>query len=115
MDRRTEPNGATLNLRRSRRVLAQLGRASRQTDFHSQIPRVLSYLVLMVVSLLCRSPSDWAKGLSCEMSPTARNRVVGSSTWAKGRTVERKWAFASCFQSAAPQFWGLPHTPPDWK
>jgi len=70
-------------------------KASRQTDFHSQIPRVLSYLVLMVVSLLCRSPSNWARGLSCEMSPTARNRVVASSTWVRGKAGEWKWAFAS--------------------
>lgn len=57
-----------------------LWKASRPTAIHSQIPRVLSYLVLMVVSLLCRSPSDWAKGLSCEMSLTARNRTAESCT-----------------------------------
>jgi len=84
MNRRTEPTGATFDLRRSRRVPAQLpvvaqGKSDRRTSIRRS-HAVLSYLVLMVVSLLCRSPSERAKGLSCGMSPTARNRTAESCT-----------------------------------
>jgi hypothetical protein len=116
MDRRTEPNGTRLNLRRSRRVPAQLpvvvqGKSTDGIPFADPTRAVvlsahgclitLSESVRLGERLILRNVAN-REEQDC--------RVVYLGEQQGGRTE-----VGLRFKSAAPQFWGLKRTPLDWK
>ena len=116
MNRRTEPSGARLELRRSRRVPAQLpvvvyGKTTDGNSFADPTRAVvlsahgclitLSASVRLGEKLILRNIANRGEQ-NC--------RVVYLGEKHGGRTE-----VGLRFKSAAPQFWGLEHTPPDWK
>lgn len=116
MKRRTEPNGARLDLRRSRRVPAQLpvvvqGKSTEGIPFADPTRAVvlgahgclitLSESVRLGERLILRNVAN-REEQDC--------RVVYLGEQQGGRTE-----VGLRFKTAAPQFWGLEHPPPDWK
>ena len=116
MNRRTEPNGARFDLRRSMRVPAQLpvvvqGKSTDGIPFADPTRAVvlsahgclitLSESVRLGERLILRNVAN-REEQDC--------RVVYLGEFQGGRTE-----VGLRFKTAAPQFWGLEHTPPDWK
>ncbi len=115
-NRRTEPNGARLDLRRSKRVPAQLpvvvyGKTTDGNPFADPTRAV----VLSAHGCLITLSASVRLGEKLILRNVASRgeqdcRVVYLGEKHGGRTE-----VGLRFKSAAPQFWGLEHTPPDWK
>src|SRR5712664_1609752 len=116
MNRRTEPNGATFDLRRSRRVPAQLpvvvqGKSTDGYPFADPTRAIvlsahgclitLSEFVRLGDTLILRNVAT-REEQDC--------RVVYLGEKQGGRTE-----VGLRFKTAAPQFWGLEHPPRDWR
>ena len=116
MDRRTEFHAARPELRRSSRVLAQLPVVVRG-KFANGSPYADPTRTVVVSAHGCLVTLGESVRLGEKL--TLRNvvnyeerdcRVVYLGEKHGGRTE-----VGLRFKAAAPQFWGLEHTPPDWK
>jgi hypothetical protein len=116
MNRRTELNGARFDLRRSTRVPAQLpvvvyGKTTDGIPFANPTRAV----VLSAHGCLITLSTSVRLGEKLILRNVAYRgeqdcRVVYLGEKHGGRTE-----VGLRFKYAAPQFWGLEHTPPDWK
>lgn len=112
----TEPNNVKIDLRRSKRVHAQLpvvvqGKATNETPFADPTRAiVLSAHGCLTTLSACPIMGDRLILRNVATSEEQDCRVVYLGSQQGGRTE-----VGLRFKSAAPQFWGLEHPPPDWK
>lgn len=112
----TGPPAGRTDLRRSQRVNAQMpvvvhGRSQDETPFVDPTRAV----VLNAHGCLITLSAPVRLGQKLVLRNVANReeqhcRVVFLGEKQGGRTE-----VGLCFKSAAPRFWGLEHTPPDWK
>jgi hypothetical protein len=116
MNRRTEPSGVRFDLRRSRRVLAQLpvvvqGKSADETPFTDPTRAIVlsAYGCLITLSESVRLGERLIlRNVATREEQDCRVVYLGEKQG--GRTEA-----GLGFKTAAPQFWGLEHPPPDWK
>jgi len=116
MDRSTEPHRVRPELRRSQRVSAQLpvvvqGKSPDQTPFTDPTRAVVLSAHGCLVTLATTVNLGQRVILRNVTSREEQDcRVVFLGAQHGGRTE-----VGLRFKTAAPQFWGLAQTPPDWK
>jgi hypothetical protein len=116
MDRRTEPDEARPNLRRSRRVPAQLpvvveGKSADGLSFADPTRAV----VLSAHGCLITMSESVKLGERLILRNVANREEQGCRVVYLGERQGGRMEVGLSFKSAAPKFWGLPQTPPDWK
>jgi hypothetical protein len=115
-NRRTEPNGVRFDLRRSKRVPAQLpvvvyGKTTDGNPFADPTRAVVLSAHGCLITLSASVRLGEKLILRNVVSRGEQDcRVVYLGEKHGGRTE-----VGLRFKSAAPQFWGLEHTPTDWK
>jgi hypothetical protein len=116
MNRRTEPNGARIDFRRSRRVPAQLpvvvyGKTTEGNPFADPTRAVVLSAHGCLITLSASVRLGEKLILRNVASREEQNcRVVYLGEKQGGRTE-----VGLRFRTAAPKFWGLEHPPSDWK
>jgi hypothetical protein len=116
MNRASEPDGVRLDLRRSQRVRAQLpvvvqGKATDETPFADPTRAIVLSAHGCLITLSASVRLGERVILRNVASREEQNcRVVYLGEKQGGRTE-----VGLRFKTAAPQFWGLSHPPPDWK
>jgi PilZ domain-containing protein len=116
MIRRTEPHGARFDLRRSRRVPAQLpvivqGRSTDGIPFADPTRAV----VLSAHGCLITLSESVRLGERLILRNIANREEQDCRVVYLGERQGSRTEVGLRFKAAAPQFWGLEHTPPDWK
>ncbi len=116
MNRRTELNGVRSDLRRSQRVRAQLpvvvqGKSTDGLPFADPTRAVVlsAYGCLITLSESVRLGERLIlRNVANREEQDCRVVYLGEKEGGRAEVGLR-------FKTAAPQFWGLEHTPPDWK
>lgn len=116
MNRRTEPNEARFDLRRSRRVPAQLpvvvhGKSTDGIPFADPTRAV----VLSAHGCLLTLSESVRLGERLILRNVANREEQDCRVAYLGEKQGGRTEVGLCFKTAAPQFWGLEYTPPDWK
>ena len=116
MNRRTAANGATFDLRRSRRVPAQLpvvvqGKSADGYPFADPTRAV----VLSAHGCLITLSEPVRLGESLILQNVANREEQDCRVVYLGEKHGGRTEVGLRFKTAAPQFWGLEHTPRDWK
>jgi hypothetical protein len=116
MNRRTEPNRARFDLRRSRRVPAQLpvvvqGKSTDGLPFADPTRAV----VLSAHGCLITLSESVRLGEKLILRNVANREEQDCRVVYLGEKHGGRTEVGLRFKSAAPQFWGLEHTPQDWK
>jgi hypothetical protein len=116
MNRRTERNGAKIDIRRSRRVPAQLpvvvqGKSTGGIPFADPTRAV----VLSAHGCLITLSESVRFGERLVLRNVANRQEQDCRVVYLGEKQAGRTEVGLRFKTAAPQFWGLEHTPPDWK
>jgi len=116
MNRRTELNAAGCDLRRSRRVPAQLpvvvqGKSINGLPFADPTRAV----VLSAHGCLTTLSESVRLGESLILRNVANREEQDCRVVYLGEKHGGRTEVGLRFKTAAPQFWGLEHMPPDWK
>jgi len=116
MNRPTERNGVRSNLRRSRRVPAQLpvvvqGKLTNETPFVDPTRAV----VLSAHGCLITLSASVRLGDRLILRNVANREEQDCRVVYLGEKQGGRTEVGLRFKTAAPQFWGLEHAPPDWR
>ncbi len=116
MSRRTELNGVRFDLRRSRRVPAQLpvvvqGKSTDETPFEDPTRAI----VLSAHGCLITLSESVRLGESLILRNVANREEQDCRVVYLGEEQGGRAEVGLRFKTAAPQFWGLEHPPRDWK
>src|SRR5712664_3349245 len=116
MNRRTAPSGARFDLRRSRRVPAQLpvvvqGKSTDGYPFADPTRAV----VLSAYGCLITLSESVRLGERLILRNVANREEQGCRVVYLGGKEGGRAEVGLRFKTAALQFWGIGHTPPDWK
>ena len=116
MNRRIEPNGARFDLRRSRRVPAQLPVVAQGKSTHG-IPFAdpTRAVVLSAHGCLITLSASVRLGESLILRNLANRKEQDCRVVYLGEKQGGRTEVGLRFKTAAPQFWGLEHPPRDWK
>ncbi len=116
MNRPTERNGVRSNLRRSRRVPAQLpvvvqGKLTNETPFVDPTRAV----VLSAHGCLITLSASVRLGDRLILRNVANREEQDCRVVYLGEKQGGRTEVGLRFTTATPQFWGLEHAPPDWR
>lgn len=115
MNQRTEPNVASFDLRRSKRVPAQLsvvvqGKSADGSPFADPTRAV----VLSAHGCLLTLSASVRLGAKLILRNIANREEQDCRVVYLGEKHGGRTEVGLRFKTAAPQFWGLDHPPPDW-
>jgi len=116
MNRPTEPNRVRFDLRRSQRVRAQLpvvaqGKLTGKTPFVDPTRAI----VLSAHGCLITLSASVRLGERIILRNSANREEQDCRVVYLGEKQGGRTEVGLRFKTAAPQFWGLEHPPPDWK
>jgi len=112
----TEPSGVRFDHRRSQRVLAQLpvvvqGKSTDNTPFADPTRAI----VLSAHGCLTTLSASVILGDRVILRNVATREEQDCRVVFLGEKQGGRTEVGLCFKTAAPQFWGIDHPPPDWK